>query len=141
MDLLAAASIEEVPQSSISVISPLGVVPKKNSKLRLILDLRFVNQHLHVKKFKYEDLLIVSHLISRGDWFITFDLTNGYHHIDVSPWHRKFLGFSFSISGCTRYFQFASLPFGLSSAPFILTKVLRPLVKHWRSLGKRYHVS
>ena len=27
------------------------------------------------------------------------------------------------------------LPFGLSSAPYVFTKVFRPLVKHWRSRG------
>ena len=27
------------------------------------------------------------------------------------------------------------LPFGLSSAPYVFTKVFRPLVEHWRSWG------
>ena len=34
-----------------------------------------------------------------------------------------------------RFFVFAVLPFGLSSAPSVFTKVFRPLVKHWRSRG------
>ena len=34
------------------------------------------------------------------------------------------------------FFQFKQLPFGLSSAPYIFTKVIRPLVKKWRSEGK-----
>ena len=33
--------------------------------------------------------------------------------------------------------MFTVLPFGLSSAPYIFTKLLRPLVKHWRSQGVR----
>ena len=33
------------------------------------------------------------------------------------------------------FFMFTVLPFGLSSAPYIFTKLLRPLVKHWRSQG------
>lgn len=136
-DLLKVGSIEEVSENDIIICSPLGVVPKKNKKLRLILDLRYLNDHLCVKKFKYEDLLIVSQIVSKGDWFISFDLKNGYHHIDIAQAHRKYLGFCFPINGCTRYFVFASLPFGLSTAPYIFTKVLRPLVKHWRSQGKR----
>ena len=31
--------------------------------------------------------------------------------------------------------MFTVLPFDLSSAPYIFTKLLRPLVKHWRSQG------
>ena len=38
-------------------------------------------------------------------------------------------------SGTVRYFCFASLPFGLSSAPYVFTKCLRPVVKFWRSNG------
>ena len=35
----------------------------------------------------------------------------------------------------TRYFQFTVLPFGLSSAPFIFSKLLKPLETLWRSHG------
>ena len=40
------------------------------------------------------------------------------------------LGFG---KGHTRYFQLTVLPFGLSSAPFIFTKLLKRLETHWRS--------
>jgi len=43
------------------------------------------------------------------------------------------LGFSWIVDKETKYFVFTVLPFGLTSAPFIFTKVVRPLVKHWRS--------
>ena len=35
------------------------------------------------------------------------------------------------------FFMFTVLPFSLSSEPYIFTKLLRPLVKHWRSQGIR----
>ena len=34
-----------------------------------------------------------------------------------------------------RFFQFNVLPFGLGTAPYIFTKLLRLLVKWWRSRG------
>ena len=40
-----------------------------------------------------------------------------------------FLGFS--IKG--KYYCFTVIRFGLSSAPYILTKVLRKMVKYWKS--------
>ena len=68
----------------------------------------------------------------------SFDLKSGYHHIDIFPDHRKFLRFAWKIDGVTRYFSFQVLPFGLSSAPYIFTKCIRPLVKHWRGKGFFY---
>ena len=66
----------------------------------------------------------------------SFDLKSGYHHVDIFPDHRQYLSFSWTFSsGHTRYFQFSVLPFGLSSAPYLFTKLLKPLVKKWRSKG------
>ena len=36
-----------------------------------------------------------------------------------------------------RYFQFKVLPIGLSSACYAFTKLLRPLVEKWRSMGDK----
>ena len=33
------------------------------------------------------------------------------------------------------YFMFTVLPYGLTTAPYIFIKLLRPIVKHWRSQG------
>ena len=69
-------------------------------------------------------------------YLFKFDLKSGYHHIEIFPEHRKFLAFVWDFgTGKFRYFQFCVLPFGLSSAPFIFTKILKPLQKSWRSRG------
>ena len=50
--------------------------------------------------------------------------------------HRKYLAFSWVFGdGAVKYFQFAVLPFGLSSAPYLFTKLLRPILTSWRSNG------
>ena len=64
-----------------------------------------------------------------------FDLKSGYHHIEVAQESKKYLGFSFIFNHVTRYLEFSVLPFGLTTAPYIFTKVLKPLVTHWRSSG------
>ena len=69
-------------------------------------------------------------------FLFSFDLKSGYHHVDIFPDHRKYLAFSWDFGkGHTRYFQFTVLLFGLSSAPFIFTKLLKPLITNWRSQG------
>ena len=60
-----------------------------------------------------------------------FDLKAGYHHVDIAEWCRTFLGFKWM----GKYYVFTVLPFGLSSAPYIFTKCLRPMVKYWRENG------
>ena len=68
---------------------------------------------------------------------ITFDLKSGYHHVEIHPDHLTFLGFAwkFPKEVSIRYFVFSVLPFGLSSAPYIFTKCLKPLEKYWRLNG------
>ena len=69
----------------------------------------------------------------------SFDLKSGYHHIEIFPFHQQFLGFSWicPTSQTVKYFVFTVLPFGLASAPYIFTKALKPLLKHWRYQGIR----
>ena len=129
--LTYSGSLLEVKESDLAVCSPLGVANNSNGKLRLILDLRFVNKHLRVHKFKYEDIRTACDLFIRGDWFFKFDYTSGFHHIDILPQPTKFLGCSWELDGHRRFFKFVVLPFGLPSVPFVFTKIQRALVSHW----------
>ena len=110
-------------------VNPLTVAEGK--KLRLVLDLRHFNSYLVKLKFKYEDLRSLSQMLEQGDWFFTWDLKSGYHHVDIHPDHYKYLGFAFEFDGQTRYFCFTVLPFGLASTCYCFTKLLRLLVKRW----------
>ena len=51
-ELLAGNCIEQV-QEVPHVCNPLSVVCNRTGKLRLVLDLHFVNSHLWKQKFKY----------------------------------------------------------------------------------------
>lgn len=53
--LVSTGAIVEVNKSELAVCSPLDVVSNASGKLRLIMDLRYVNKYLRVTKFKYED--------------------------------------------------------------------------------------
>ena len=117
------------------VVNPLSVSINSTGKKRLILDLRYVNKFLWKEKIRFEDWKVALEYFRKGVFMISFDLKAGYHHIEIFPEHSQFLSFSWEFDGCTRYFSFQVLPFGLSTAPYIFTKCLRPLVKYWRSKG------
>ena len=135
-ELLEASCIVQSDECPL-VCSPLSVVENAKGKLRLVLDLRYVNQFLPKHKFKYEGLNLVPQMFEKGDHFFTFDLKSGYHHVDIHVDFWTYLGFSWGLGTTRKYYMFKVLPFGLASACYVFTKLLRPLVKRWRSKGIR----
>ena len=136
IDLIDNDCVSEIPEPAYCC-NPLTVA-EKNGKLRLVLDCRGINQLLIERKFKYEGISTVSQIMEPDFYFATFDLKSGYHHISIAPEDQKFLGFSWVFpNGVQRYFKFKVLPFGLASACYVFTKLMRPLVKRWRGLGIR----
>ena len=111
------------------VVSPLSVSVNKLGKKRLILDLRNLNKLLWKQKICFEEWKVAIDYFEKDSFYFKYDLSKGYHHINIFPGHQTFLGFS--VKG--KYYSFTVLPFGLSTAPFIFTKVLREMVKYWRS--------
>ena len=93
--------------------NPLTVA-RGPEKRRLFLDLRHVNQYTNLKYFKYEDL---NTFVEEGDYFGTFDLKSGYHHVEIHPNFTKFLGFKWvSLNDEGKHYEFLVLPFGLNVA-------------------------
>jgi hypothetical protein len=115
-------------------VNPLTVA-ENVTKQRLVLDLREINPLLIQQPYMYEDLRFASNFFRRGQFFLAFDLRSGYHHIDIFPQHQKFLGFSWSFDGIERYFKFKVLAFGMATAGYVFSKVLRTLVRVWREKG------
>ena len=93
-ELVGARLIECAVQPR--VCSPLQVVFNSSGKARLVLDLRYINQYLLNQKFKYEGLDLVPAMFERNNYFFTFDLKSGYHHIDIHTDCWIYLGLSWS---------------------------------------------
>ena len=89
---------------------------------------------------RYHDWRIMERFLTINGWCFKFDLKHGYHHIDLHPEVQDYFGFSWKISGSDRYFVFTVLVFGLSPAPRIFTKIMRPLSTYWRAQGIRIAV-
>ena len=98
------------------ICSPLSVVSNSSGKLRLVLNLRYLNQFLHVVSFKYEDLRIAALIFQEDEFLFKFDLKSGYHHVDIYPEHQKYLGFRWDTNNNVQYYVFTALPLGLATA-------------------------
>ena len=119
-------------------INPLHVVQQSNGKCRLILDLPYLKEFVWKQSVRYEDIHTVFDLFQSGYFFFTFNLKSGYHHVEIFPDLRQYLGFSWRFDfGVRQILFFSVLPFGLSSAPYIFTKLVRALVGYWRGLDRR----
>lgn len=117
------------------IVYPLSVSVNSSGKKRLILDLSVMNRYVWKEHFKFEDWSVAFEYLYPGGFMYKFDVISAYHHIDIAPSQQTFLGFSWIENGFTKYYVFTVLPFGLTSAPFIWTKCLRPIVKHIRENG------
>ena len=74
---------------------------------------------------------------AKDSYMFSFDLKSDYHHIEISQDHQTILGFCWRSPDSTNevFYVFTVLPFGLATAPYIFTKLIKPLVKHWRIQG------
>ena len=119
------------------VINPLTVA-NKDGKLRLVIDMRHINPLIVKHRCKYDGHDVARQFLEKNGYMTVFNLKSGYHHIDVVESQQELLGFSYTdTDGNERYFKFLVLLFGLATAGYVFTKVLRELIKHWRGLNIR----
>nr|CAH7764042.1 unnamed protein product [Callosobruchus chinensis] len=103
---------------------------KPNRKQRFILNLKRLNTFLSCPHFKLEDFRSVKN-ISKDCYMANIDLKDAYFLLPIHKKYRKFLKFGYN----NQLYEFTCMPFGLSIAPFIFTKIFKPIMNHLRSLG------
>ncbi|XP_077270144.1 uncharacterized protein LOC143901594 [Temnothorax americanus] len=61
----------------------------------------------------------------------SIDLRDAYYLIPIAESDKKYLRFEFE----GKLFQFSCLPFGLSTAPYVFTKIVKPIISDLRRKG------
>ena len=118
--LLSKGAVEEIIPECPGYYSRIFLVPKENRKLRLIIDLSVLNHSVYTETFKMETQRKVRNAVQLNDWAFSLDLTDAYLHILIHHRSRKYL--RFTLRG--RVYQFKALPFGLSTSPFMFTRLM-----------------
>ena len=131
--LLLKGAVERVYSEDPGYYSRIFLVPKKNGKLRLIIDLSKLNTFLNIQSFSMETANKVRNAILPKDWTFSIELTDAYLHVPIHVTSRKFL--CFCLKG--KVFQFRALPFGLATSPFVFTRLMLAIATHLR-VGKSY---
>ncbi|WKY01137.1 hypothetical protein Q1695_015273 [Nippostrongylus brasiliensis] len=125
--------VETVPAGSEVWISSMFGIPKKEGSVRPIINLRPLNRFLTVPHFKMENLATIRDVVYRGDYCATIDMCDAYFAINIAEDNRNYLAFYWNGSA----YRFTCLPFGLATAPYVYTKLMRVVVTHLRARGMR----
>ena len=124
--LLDKQAIEEHDPRSLTpgFYSRIFLVPKKDGGCRPVFDLKALNRFVSKEKFKMTTPRVVTNALHRGDWAVSIDLKYAYFHVPIHAKSKRLLRFALTDSNGLRVFQFRALPFGLTSAPRVFTKVI-----------------
>ena len=133
--LLAKNAIRQVPadRPGPGFYSHLFLVEKKTGGWRPVLDLSSLNRFIRKESFQMLTPQRAMGALSLGDWSATIDLKDAYFHIPIHRLYCRYL--RFAMEG--KIFEFVALPFGLTSAPRVFTRVLSVVVSqcHLQSIN------
>ena len=109
------------------VISPWAVALNSALKRRIIVDLRFVNEHLSPPpKTRASSISTVASAIDdQTIAFISTDITKAFYHVPIHNGSKPYLAVR---SPDDEILTFNALPMGLSWSPYVLSKSLRPFI-------------
>lgn len=112
--------------------SSFFLTPKKPDTWRPIINLKPLNKaYIRPTRFRMETLASVIPSLVQGSWATSIDLKDAYLHIPIHPSHHRFLAFRYKeVDYC-----FRALPFGLSTAPRVFTRVTRAVLAFLRRRG------
>ena len=130
-NLLKKGVIEESIHEEDEFVSCIFTRPKKNGGLRIILNLSELNKYMEYQHFKMDNLQTVTQLVTKNCCMASIDLKDAYYSVPIHSNSRKYLKFIWQ----NQLFQFKVLPNGLSSAPRLFTKILKPVFATLRTRG------
>ena len=136
-DFIRKHALEGVPDQEKfqGLYSPIFPVPKASGGWRLVIDLSYLNQFFVKHKFRMESIRSAIANVERGDFLASVDLQDAYLHIPILRAHRKYLRIALLLDHQILHFQFTCLPFGITSAPRVFTKVVVVLTAALRLQG------
>lgn len=127
-DFIQAGIIERSPSQNTNFLTTFFTVQEPN-KRRPVLDCQNLNKFIQCEHFKMEGIPALRGLVKPGDSIYKRDLKNAYVVVPIHPDSRDFLSFR----NQRVIYRYCSLPFGLSSAPRIFSKIIKyamePLTK------------
>ena len=124
--------IKPISDSENGFVSSIFLREKKENKHRLILNLKEFNKNVVYQHFKMDNLKTALNMMRQNCFMASIDLSDAYYSVPMALTDQKYLIFKFE----GQLYNFVCLPNGLSSAPRIFTKLLKPV---FSALHKQGH--
>ena len=112
-------------------ISPVFLVDKKDGGKRFILNLKRLNATIEYHHFKMHNILHILHLVTKNCFMCVIDIKDAYYCVTIHPTYQKYLKFCWG----DILYKFVVLPNGLSPAPRLFTKLMKPVTAALREDG------
>ena len=124
--LLEEDIIEKVQGDPTPWVSPIVVVPKKDSKsVRVCVDMRKANQAIVRERHQMPTVEELTSDLNGAKIFSKIDLTSGYHQLELTKESRSITTFSTHVG----LFRYKRLNFGISSASEIFQETIRSVIQ------------
>ena len=97
-----------------------------NGKRRLVIDLRWLNEHMPRRPCRFESLARLRRMLRRGDWLFSIHLTDAYHHVGIHREDQCYFTFGLDLGDPEPlYLCYSARSFGWSWSPYVFTAVMR----------------
>ena len=112
-------------------ISPIFIRPKKDNRVRVILNLKKFNVNVENFHFKMETLKHALTLVSPNCFFCSLDLRDAYYSVHMTEKSQNFLKFEWK----GQLYKYTAFPNGLACCPRLFTKLLKPVMAQLHRWG------
>ena len=112
-------------------ISTVFLREKKCNSFRMILNLKEFNKFIPYLHFKMDSIHHCIRLMTPGCYMASIDLMDAYFSVPIHIDHQKYLKFIWR----GVLYRFTCMPQGLSCAPRLFTKLMKPVFSVLRSKG------
>ncbi|KAA6368682.1 MAG: putative Transposon Ty3-G Gag-Pol polyprotein [Streblomastix strix] len=125
---LEAGVIEEIKLNQAKWINRCFLIGKPDGSFRKIVDCRKLNEELVSQYFKMENIQELQDLLTKDCYTTSIDITQAFHHVRLVGELKQYLSFQFK----QKTYQYIAMPFGISLAPRMFHKILRPVIEKVR---------
>ena len=122
-NVLKKGAIVPVAENEQGYISPIFLRERKDNKYRLILILKNFSRRLTYRHLKMDNLETALSMVRKDCFISSTDLSDAYYSVPVAICDQKYPILQFA----GQLYKFVCLPNGLTSAPRLFTKILKPV--------------
>ena len=127
-DMLAKKIIIVSSHEQNEFLSPIFPRDKPDGGIRIILNLKKLNQYIEYLHFKMDNIKVILANVTKGCFMASIDLKQAYFSVKIDEEYQKYLKFQWQ----GNMYQFTCYPNGLAPCPRKFTKLMKVPLSYLR---------